>query len=87
MGRDKNFFTGGATNIWGIVNNLTGKVTSGFNFEAKAVDVALKMMIKMQTIFGDIVAGAKALPGKWVKVSSQWLKELGRASSILAIQC
>ncbi|MED3779405.1 tape measure protein [Heyndrickxia sporothermodurans] len=61
----KNFFTGGATNIWGIVNNLTGKVTSGFNFlKQKAVDVALKMMIKMQTIFGDIVAGAKALPGK-----------------------
>ncbi|MED1711710.1 tape measure protein [Bacillus thuringiensis] len=61
----KNFFTGGATNIWGIVNNLTGKVTSGFNFlKQKAVDVALKMMVKMQTIFGDIVAGAKALPGK-----------------------
>lgn len=61
----KTFFTNGASAVWQNILNLGPKFASGFSsIRDKGVSLIKSMWTKMQEIFGNIVQGAKDLPGK-----------------------
>jgi SLT domain-containing protein/phage-related protein len=80
----KEFFSGGATAIWQRIVGLGPKLQTGFNnIKNKAVEFAKNMWSKINEHFGNIVEGAKSLPGKIGKgISSMAGKALEGAISM-----